>query len=274
MSTSCVYPLGVEPAFRLAQLTGFDAVEVMVNHEPETRDAERLAVLRDRYSMPIASIHAPVLSRSQLVWGTDPREKLDRSAELAARLGASVVVVHPPFRWQARFVRTFERDVRDIAAAWGIDIAVENMFTTRIAGRERSAYAPSANPVELDVDHATLDFSHASLAGVDAFDLAQAMGPRLRHVHLCDGTAAGERRPHLDEHLVPGTGGQRVADVIQLLAARGWAGALIAEVHVPGARTTPQLAPALASTVQFARDQIQAASVTVQSSVSSLSHSR
>jgi sugar phosphate isomerase/epimerase len=253
MSTSCVYPLGVEAAFRLAQLTGFDAVEVMVNHDPQTRDAAVLARLSERYSVPIASIHAPVLSRSQLVWGTDPREKLARSAELAAELGASVVVVHPPFRWQPRFARSFENDVREITAEWGIDIAVENMFTSRFAGRELTAYAPSDNPVDLDVDHTTLDFSHAALAGRDAFDLATAMGSRLRHVHLCDGTAPSGKRPRLDEHLIPGTGGQRVAEVLRMLANANWDGALIAEIHVPGAHSARELAPALRKTVRFAR---------------------
>jgi sugar phosphate isomerase/epimerase len=253
MSTSCVYPLGVEAAFRLAQLTGFDAVEVMVNHDPQTRDAAVLARLSERYSVPIASIHAPVLSRSQLVWGTDPREKLERSAELAAELGASVVVVHPPFWWQPRFARSFESDVREIAAAWGVDIAVENMFTSRFAGQELTAYAPSDNPVDLNVDHTTLDFSHAALAGRDAFELATAMGSRLRHVHLCDGTAPSGRRPRLDEHLIPGTGGQRVAEVLRMLANANWDGALIAEIHVPGARSARELAPALRKTVRFAR---------------------
>ena len=33
MSTSCVFPLGVEQAFRLARLAGFDGIEVMVTSD-------------------------------------------------------------------------------------------------------------------------------------------------------------------------------------------------------------------------------------------------
>ena len=40
MSSSCVYPLGVEHVFRLARLAGYDGVEVMVTNDPVTQDAD------------------------------------------------------------------------------------------------------------------------------------------------------------------------------------------------------------------------------------------
>jgi hypothetical protein len=40
-----------------------------------------------------------VLLLTQLVWGTDPKSKLEKAAELANEVVAETVVVHPPFRW-------------------------------------------------------------------------------------------------------------------------------------------------------------------------------
>ena len=51
MSTSCVYPLGMEQAFRLARLAGYDGVEVMITNDPTTQDADALLRLSERYSI-------------------------------------------------------------------------------------------------------------------------------------------------------------------------------------------------------------------------------
>ena len=61
MSTSCVYPLSPEHAFRLARQAGFDGVEVMVTDDPVTQDAHALNALSARFGMPVLSVHAPVL---------------------------------------------------------------------------------------------------------------------------------------------------------------------------------------------------------------------
>ncbi len=42
MGTTCVYPLGVETAFRTASELGFDGVEVMVTRDETTQSARAL----------------------------------------------------------------------------------------------------------------------------------------------------------------------------------------------------------------------------------------
>lgn len=95
MSTTCVYPLDPEHAFRLASLAGFDGIEVMVTRDEGTQDAAALLELSRQFDLPILSIHAPVLLLTHFVWGRDPQVKLERSAQLASEVGASTVVVHP-----------------------------------------------------------------------------------------------------------------------------------------------------------------------------------
>ncbi|MET0590667.1 MAG: sugar phosphate isomerase/epimerase [Naasia sp.] len=251
MSTTCVHSRPLDETFELAAAAGFDGVEVMITHDPRTRDAALLRRLSERHGQPILSIHAPVLVRTQLIWGTSPHAKLARSAELAVRVGASTVVVHPPFRWQPRTIAGFARSVRTISREFGVEIAVENMFAFNVRGRRISAFAPSWNPADLDCDAATLDFSHASIAGVDSLDLATRLGDRLRHVHLCDGIDEPGRA--FDEHLVPGEGTQPVAEVLQLLASRGWEGSLVAEVKTSGAASEEERLDMLRRTIAFAR---------------------
>ncbi len=256
MSTSCVYPLGTEHAFRLAHLAGFDGVEVMVTNDELTRDADGLRELSERYEMPILSVHAPVLLLTTFVWGRDPKVKLEKSAELAARLDATSVVVHPPFRWQAAYARDFLSIVRSTAARFDVEIAVENMFPWKVAGRSIKAYSPSSDPTQLDCDAMTIDFSHCSLAGRDSLELALAMGSRLRHVHLCDGSGSLDEGRVFDEHLLPGRGSEPVAEVLEHLAHEKWQGSVIAEVNTRKVRDEQERLDLLVETLAFARDRL------------------
>ncbi|WP_348790147.1 sugar phosphate isomerase/epimerase [Leifsonia sp. NPDC080035] len=261
MGTTCVYPLGLEDAFRVAAELGFDGVEVMVTRDEATQSAASLARLSERYGVPVLSIHAPVLLLTHFVWGRDPRVKLERSAGLAAAVGADTVVVHPPFRWQSGYAEGFLGIVKETAAASGVRIAVENMFPWKVAGRGMAAYSPGWNPLPMDCDAVTLDFSHAALSGVDGLELATALGDRLRHVHLCDGSGALDDARVFDEHLVPGRGSQPVAEVLRRLAATGWSGSVVAEVNTRKARNDAERRAMLTETLAFAREHAAAAAI-------------
>ncbi|MDI2097354.1 sugar phosphate isomerase/epimerase family protein [Ruicaihuangia caeni] len=252
MSTSCVYPRGPEHAFQLARQAGYDGLEVMVTNDPVTQDADALNALAERFGMPILSIHAPVLLLTTFVWGRDPQVKLEKSAELAAKVGADTVVVHPPFRWQAGYARNFERIVRETAAASGVEIAVENMFPWKVRGSSVKAYAPSPDPTDMDCDAMTLDFSHAALSGAGSLELARRMGDRLRHIHLCDGSGSMDEGRVFDEHLVPGAGHEPVAEVLKMLIDSGWNGSIVAEVNTRKARTESEQLDLLIATRLFA----------------------
>ncbi|QTX04345.1 sugar phosphate isomerase/epimerase family protein [Agromyces archimandritae] len=254
MSTSCVYPHGPEEAFRMAKRAGFDGVEIMVSQDEATQDAAGLRELSARYGLPILSVHAPVLLLTHFVWGRDPEIKLDRTAELAHEVGAGTVVVHPPFRWQSGYAARFLDIVRETAGRRNVQIAVENMFPWRAAGRNLKAYSPGWDPRAMDCDAVTLDFSHAALSGIDAMEFARDLGPRLRHVHLCDGSGPAGEGQIFDEHLLPGRGTQPVAEVLAMLAESGWDGDIVAEVNTRKAKTETDRLALLVETIEFARE--------------------
>jgi sugar phosphate isomerase/epimerase len=256
MSTSCNILLGVEQSFRVARIAGYDGLEIMVTTDPVSRDAAALKQLMERYSLPILSIHAPSLFWMQMIGGRDAQVKLEKSAELAAEVGASSVVVHPPFRWEAGYAKNFERIVRQTAQNTGIEICVENMFPWKVAHKNLKAYAPSPDPLDLDVDAMTLDFSHASLSGRDSLEYAMAMGDKLRHIHLCDGRRSVDDGNMHDEHLVPGRGTQPVAETLTYLVENGFTGHVVAEIGLHKIRNPQVRLDMLVETVAFAKQYI------------------
>ena len=253
MSASCVYPLSCEDGFRFANKAGYDGVEVMVTNESVTQSAAGVRQLIDTYEMPVLSIHAPVLLLTHFVWGRDPQAKLERSAELAANVGADTVVVHPPFRWQSGYAERFLDIVRQTSQNSGVTIAVENMFPWKVRNSAMQAYAPGPDPRELDCDAITLDFSHAALSGHDSMQLTLEYGDRLRHVHLTDGSHPDDGNRVFDEHLLPGHGKQPVAEVLQHLAASNWDGHVVAEVNTRKAKSEAERVDLLRQTLEFAR---------------------
>ena len=178
------------------------------------------------HGMPVVSVHAPTLLVTQRVWGPDPWAKVDRSLELAARRRA-------PTRWCCtRRSAGSGTTPRTSSTGWplrehdsGIALAVENMFPWRARNREMLAYLPHWDPVSQPYDHVTLDLSHTATAGSDAMDMAATLGPRLRHVHLADGSGSSR-----DEHLVPGRGTQPCAELLETLAQQSFEGSVVVEV--------------------------------------------
>jgi sugar phosphate isomerase/epimerase len=252
LSTSSVFPEPTAAAFEMAATLGYDGLEVMVWTDPVSQDAAALRVLADHYGCPVRSVHAPCLLITQRVWGTDPWEKLRRSAVLATEVGASTVVVHPPFAWQRAYAAGFGAGLRRLHQQFPhLAFAVENMFPVRVRGREFVPYLPGWDPSRFHFDAFTLDLSHCAAARTDALAMADAMGSALAHVHLGDGTAGGR-----DQHLVPGRGNQPCAPLLASLGPRGFTGTVAVEVSTRRARSRRERADDLAASLAFAREHL------------------
>ncbi len=227
LSSASVYPEPTSAAFEIAARLGYDAVEIMVGIDPVSQDIDAVKHLQDYHGLPVCAVHAPCLLITQRVWGTDPWGKLEMSAEMAHELGADVVVVHPPFRWQRDYARGFVEGVELLEERTGIAFAVENMYPWRASSkREMQVYLPHWDPTGHGYANTTLDVSHASTARVDSLELARGLGDRLRHLHLTDGSGSAK-----DEHLIPGRGNQPVAQLLEYLAAERFDGHIVLEVN-------------------------------------------
>jgi sugar phosphate isomerase/epimerase len=252
LSTSSVYPERTPDAFEIAARLGYDGIEVMVYTDPVSQTADALTGLSDYHQLPILAVHAPSLLLTQRVWGREPWEKVRRAKDLAERVGAPVVVVHPPFRWQQDYARNFEKGLAELAAGTDVIFAVENMYPLRAGGSEMVPYAPHWDPTAFDCPHVTLDLSHTAASGSDALAMAAELGGRLAHVHLADGTG-NPSGPVPDEHLVPGRGSQPCAELLGHLLTTGYQGAVVVEVKTTRAPTKEVRMADLAESLAFAR---------------------
>ncbi|RRD45829.1 sugar phosphate isomerase/epimerase [Tessaracoccus sp. OH4464_COT-324] len=248
LSTTSVYPESSASAFEIAAELGYDGIEVMVGVDSVSTDVDALEKLSRYHSVPVKSVHAPVLLITPNVWGSDPWEKLERSAEAAVRLGADTVVVHPPFRWQGEYGEGFEEGIRRLNETSGVIFAVENMFPWRSVAGKLPMYLPDWDPTERDYEHLTLDLSHAATAQQSSRDLLRAWGGRLRHIHLTDGKGSFK-----DEHLLPGEGNQGAWEIVRELGRRGFSGHIVVEVSTRRAKSRHERAELLADVLDDTR---------------------
>lgn len=256
LSTSSVYPESTAHGFSFAAELGYDAVEVMVGMDAISQQIAAVKQLSEHHQIPVCAVHAPCLLWTMRVWGTEPWGKLQRSAEMAAEVGAELVVVHPPFRWQKEYAEGFEHGIATLEDSTGIHFAVENMYPWRASGRRLvdrgvEMYAPHWDPSVGDYANMTIDLSHASISQSDVVEMAQRMGERLRHIHLTDGTSSPK-----DEHLVPGDGDMGADRFLQHLRATGFAGDVVVEINTRKATDQGERLAMLRRSLEFARTHL------------------
>ncbi len=253
LSTASVYPESTAHAFGYAASIGYDAVEVMVGIDSLSQQKTAVRQLAEHHGLPVVAVHAPCLLFTQRVWGTEPWGKLERSADMAAELGATTVVVHPPFRWQKEYAAGFVDGIAALEESTGIAFAVENMYPWRASSRPRVSrsmemYVPGWDPSQETYAHMTLDLSHASIAGSDVIAMADRMGRSLQHVHLTDGLDSAK-----DEHLVPGRGTIGAAGFLAHLAAARFDGDIVVEINTRRCTTRAEREADLRESLEFAR---------------------
>jgi sugar phosphate isomerase/epimerase len=252
LSTVSVYPESSAHAFGYAASLGYDAIEVMVGIDAISQQTTAVQQLSEHHGIPITAVHAPCLLFTQRVWGTEPWGKLERSAEMAAAVGAEVVVVHPPFRWQKQYAAGFVEGIAALEASTGLAFAVENMYPWRASTkRGMEMYLPGWDPSEETYANTTIDLSHAAIARSDPVEMAKRLGSRLRHIHLTDGTGSAK-----DEHLVPGRGSTGADAFLRHLASVGFTGEIVLEINTRKCRTTEEREIDLRESLEFAREHL------------------
>jgi sugar phosphate isomerase/epimerase len=252
LSTASVYPESSAHAFAYAASLGYDAVEVMVGIDALSQQISAVRQLAEHHDLEVCAIHAPCLLFTQRVWGTEPWGKLQRSAEMAAAVGAEVVVVHPPFRWQREYAANFVDGVAALEESTGIAFAVENMYPWRASSkRGMEMYLPGMDPSEEPYANACVDLSHASIARADPVAMAERLGERLRHIHLTDGSGSAK-----DEHLVPGRGSVGADSFLSHVARAGFSGDVVVEINTRKCVDRSERERDLKESLDFAREHL------------------
>ncbi|MCD4532610.1 sugar phosphate isomerase/epimerase [Nocardioides sp. cx-169] len=252
LSTASVYPESSAHAFAYAAELGYDAVEVMVGIDALSQQTSAVTQLAEHHGLPVSAVHAPCLLFTQRVWGTEPWGKLQRSADMAREVGAEVVVVHPPFRWQREYARDFVNGIAALENSTGVAFAVENMYPWRASSRRgMEMYAPGWDPSEEPYANTTIDLSHAAIAASDPIAMARRLGERLRHIHLTDGSGSAK-----DEHLVPGRGAMGAPAFLRHLVEVGFDGEVVVEINTRRCSSRAEREADLRESLEFAREHL------------------
>ena len=205
-STSCLFPMLTEEALTALTGMGIQTVEVFLNSPSEKtlEFAQRLNKIAGVTGTQIVSVH-PYSSEAEGVSFfssyvrrfDDEAEEYRRYCEFCNRVGAQILVFHgarsfmplePDFYFE-RFVR-----LRDVARGFGVRLCQENVARCHSGTPKFIKSMVHAIP---DVDF-VLDVKQAVRAGVTPFEMLDAMGARLAHLHLsdhrcgCDCLALGE----------------------------------------------------------------------------------
>ena len=221
-STGSLYPFGLDRSYGWAAEAGYDGVEIMTDERWDTVQEAYLNYLVEKHGIPILALHTPLHGG---VWRLNPEETLVRSARLAVKVGAPLVVVHPPppgrplARWAAG---PLER-----ARGEGVRVAVEIMPRSRpkyrfSIKRKRSCHLPEHLFGMGDV---TLDTSHVGASGLDLMQVYDKLAEQLRHVHLSDSDLTGG-----DQHRLPGRGKLPLTELLAALERDDYLGVVSLEL--------------------------------------------
>lgn len=228
ISTGPFWAFRLEHTFDLIAAAGFTEVEIMVTRDPLTHEPDIPASLAAERGLAITSVHGPFLIVTKGVWGLDPIEKIKRGIGMCQALGAGTLIVHPPHPWEGAYAGWLARETEACEVDTGVTVAVETMYPLWVGGRRVRGYR-WLEPWELarHAPRTALDTSHLAVAREDILGACDVLCEGLAHVHLSNN--AGDGR---DGHLELDKGVLPVADLLDELNRRDYAGALSLELSV------------------------------------------
>lgn len=232
---------------------GFTSIEIMVTADPATQEPHLLRDLADDHGLKIETIHAPMLLFTRRVWGTDAVAKIYRSVQLAQSVGASLVVAHPPYRWQVRYRRWIETSLAELSARTGVTVAIENMFPVKVRGERGVTFHASQEFADLEkFPYLVLDTSHAAVSGIDILDAIDRCKHNLVHVHVSNNAGKG-----WDSHLPVYDGILPIGPFLERLAGSGFAGSVSIELDLrPWLRDESALIETLVRNREFCESRL------------------
>jgi sugar phosphate isomerase/epimerase len=190
-STGPLFARPLDWAMGVVAEAGYDGLELMVTQDPATQEPERVRAASEQEGVAVPVIHGPFLLLTRRVFGTDLVGKARRSIELAGTIGADLMIVHPPFRWQREFHRWLLEEGDGEAADVGTRVGVENLYPVSVAGRPVRFHRYTEPDHLAPFRHVVLDTSHFGVAGVDITDAYRRLRSQTVHLHVSDNRGGG-----------------------------------------------------------------------------------
>jgi sugar phosphate isomerase/epimerase len=190
-STGPLFARPLDWAMGVVAEAGYDGLELMVTQDPATQDGDRVTQVATTEGIDVDVVHGPFLLLTRRVFGTDLVGKARRSIELASAVGAGLMIVHPPFRWQREFHRWLLEDGDAEAAELGTTVGVENLYPVSVVGRPVRFHRYTEPDHLAPFRHVVLDTSHFGVAEVDITDAYRRLRSQAVHLHVSDNRGGG-----------------------------------------------------------------------------------
>jgi len=174
------------------------------------------------------------------------------STRLAGRIGAPVVIVHPPSPGRP-LVRWATGPLKE-ARAQDVSVAVEDMPRGRakrlFSIRRRSCHKPEHL---LGIGDVTLDTSHIAASGLDLMEAYGKLADQLHHIYLSDSDLSGG-----DQHRLPGKGKLLLKEFLARLGGSEYPGAVSLELQPwPLGAPDSEVMKRMRDALRFAREGLE-----------------
>jgi sugar phosphate isomerase/epimerase len=224
-STGPLFARPVDWAFGVIAEAGYDGAELMITQDPATQDPARVRAAAEKEGIPVTVVHGPFLLLTRRVFGTDLVEKAKRSLDVAGEIGAGIMIVHPPLRWQREFHQWLLGDAEEAASGAGTTLAVENLYPIPMLGRTVRLHRYTEPEHLVPFRHLVLDTSHFGVAEVDIVEAWDLLADRAIHLHVSDNRGHGR-----DSHAPLGHGNLPLGTFLAKVGESPYAGGITLEL--------------------------------------------
>ncbi|MBQ2964010.1 MAG: sugar phosphate isomerase/epimerase [Clostridia bacterium] len=243
MSSACFYPLETEKAVEKCGKMGFKNIEIFVNSYCELSGAikNEIKAICDYYGMRACSVHPfTSFAESFVFFGSygrrvdDGIEFYKNYFEFASFLGAGLINLHGAKtlytvdneEYFNRYARLFEA-----GKEFGITVSQENVVNYRSQSPEfikrMSDYLGNGFAL-------TLDLKQCRRAGEKATDFIDAVGEKIKAVHISDFTEG-------KDCIAPFEGEEDFNSIISALNNKGYKGNYLIELYSNGFENEAQI---------------------------------
>ena len=233
ISSSCYYPLVTEQSFEKICRAGVDCAEIFFNSpgELEKNYIRELCAMQRAYGVDVVSVH-PFMSFAEDFYLFSSYERrfydilplYDRFFEVCRELGADIFVIHgaripgtaSDGLYCERFAGLMER-----GKSYGVRVCQENVVKYRSESADYLKMMRDAIGEDFGV---VLDIKQARRALISPYDVIDAVGDCIRHVHISDYRA--------DKDCVPPLSGKfDFPEFFDAMKRIGYRGAYMVEVY-------------------------------------------
>ncbi len=174
ITTDSLKGYGLHRMFRLVKQSGFNGIEITINHDYDTQDAEYLLELSKEFDLEIKAISAPNKSS---------KKSILTSIDIAKTVGCSVLVIQPPELLDFSLVSWIKKEIPKIRKKEKLHICLENSDASTFLGILPKFSMNSMSDLK-NFRSICLNTSNLASKKIDLMKIYSKLKGYIKHVHL------------------------------------------------------------------------------------------